>query len=144
MQERLITTDPGVGVYVDGVYLGRQVGQHWNLFNVERVEVPRGPQGTLYGRNSIGGAVNIVTAPPGSDPGARVAARVGFRGRMNAAFHGDANLTGTVAATLSGSVRRRGGVGAFLNLPDVDGRSARRAKRRRPSPSPGSRWQCSP
>ena len=39
---------------------------------------------------------------------------------MNAAFHGDANLTGTVAATLSGSVRRRGGVGAFLNLPDVD------------------------
>ena len=120
MQDHLITTDPGVGVYVDGVYLGRQVGQHWNLFNVERIEVLRGPQGTLYGRNSIGGAVNIVTAPPGSDPGARVAARVGFRGRMNAAFNGDANLTGTVAATLSGSVRRRGGVGACLNLPDVD------------------------
>ncbi|MXX29325.1 MAG: TonB-dependent receptor plug domain-containing protein, partial [Gammaproteobacteria bacterium] len=46
MQDHLITTDPGIGVYVDGVYLGRQVGQHWNLSNIERVEVLRGPQGT--------------------------------------------------------------------------------------------------
>ena len=46
-QDHLITTDPGVGVYVDGVYLGRQVGQHWNLRNIERIEVLRGPQGML-------------------------------------------------------------------------------------------------
>lgn len=39
LQDHLITTDPGVGVYVDGVYLGRQVGQNWNLTNIERVEV---------------------------------------------------------------------------------------------------------
>ena len=43
LQDHLITTDPGVGVYVDGVYLGRQVGQNWSLANIERVEVLRGP-----------------------------------------------------------------------------------------------------
>lgn len=118
-QDHLITTDPGVGVYVDGVYLGRQVGQHWNLSNIERVEVLRGPQGTLYGRNSIGGAINIVTAPAGDDPGARASVRLGSRGRADIHFHADANVTGELAATLSAGVSRRGGVGDFLRLPDA-------------------------
>ena len=118
-QDHLITTDPGVGVYVDGVYLGRQVGQHWNLANIERIEVLRGPQGTLYGRNAIGGAINIVTAPPGADPGARASVRTGTRGRFDAAVHSDANLARDVAMTVSGGVRRRGGVGKFLNVPDA-------------------------
>lgn len=121
-QDHLITTDPGVGVYVDGIYLGRQVGQHWNLSKVERIEVLRGPQGTLYGRNSIGGAVKIVTAPPGSDPGARASVRAGSRGRFDAHFHGDANLSDTLAVTFSAGVNRRGGVGEFLNLPESDTR----------------------
>jgi outer membrane receptor protein involved in Fe transport len=56
--------DPGVGVYLDGVYLARTVGANQDLPDVERVEILRGPQGTLFGRNTIGGAVSIVTHEP--------------------------------------------------------------------------------
>jgi len=57
--------DPGVGIYLDGVYLARTVGANQDLPDVERVEVLKGPQGTLFGRNTIGGAISIVTHDPG-------------------------------------------------------------------------------
>src|SRR5437879_2543760 len=57
--------DPGVGVYVDGVYYARTVGANQNLLDVERIEILNGPQGTLFGRNTIGGAISIVTRTPG-------------------------------------------------------------------------------
>src|SRR5580658_9329395 len=56
--------DPGVGVYVDGVYFARTVGANQDLLDVERIEILNGPQGTLFGRNTIGGAISIVTRTP--------------------------------------------------------------------------------
>ena len=56
--------DPGVGVYIDGVYLGRPQGLNAALYDVESIEVLKGPQGTLFGRNTEGGALNIVTKKP--------------------------------------------------------------------------------
>jgi len=59
--------DPGVGIYLDGVYLARSVGANQDLPDVERIEVLKGPQGTLFGRNTIGGAISIVTHDPGKE-----------------------------------------------------------------------------
>jgi len=59
--------DPGVGIYLDGVYLARTVGANVDMLDVERIEVLKGPQGTLFGRNSVGGAINIVTRQPGDE-----------------------------------------------------------------------------
>ena len=59
-----ITRDGGVGIYVDGVYMGRAQGLGIDMVDLARIEVLRGPQGTLYGRNTIGGAVNMVPQKP--------------------------------------------------------------------------------
>ena len=59
--------DPGVGIYLDGVYLARSVGANQDLSDVDHIEVLKGPQGTLFGRNTIGGAVSIITHEPGKE-----------------------------------------------------------------------------
>ena len=66
--DALQTFDPAVGVYVDDVYLSRIRGNQLDLLDVERIEVLRGPQGTLYGKNTIGGAIKFVSRKPGPGP----------------------------------------------------------------------------
>jgi len=116
LQDHIITTDPGVGLYVDGVYMGRQMGANLNLSNVERVEVLRGPQGTLYGRNSIGGAVNIITQKPGETQGYRVNLTAGSRERYAADFYGSFRLADDLNMSVMAAVDRRGGVGKALKI----------------------------
>lgn len=60
----ILTSDSPVSLYIDGVVIGRQAGAAFDLLDLERIEILRGPQGTLYGRNTIGGAVNLITAKP--------------------------------------------------------------------------------
>lgn len=81
--------EQGVGVYVDGVYLGRQQGLGAALLDVERIEVLKGPQGTLFGRNTEGGALSIVTRAPTGEFGLRARAGVGNYGSHNVSGHLD-------------------------------------------------------
>ena len=62
-----VTQDPAVAVYLNGVYLSRSTGLASDVADLERIEVLRGPQGTLYGRNTTGGALNLITAKPSRD-----------------------------------------------------------------------------
>ena len=73
-------SEQGVGVYLDGVYLARAAGAVFDLIDLERIEVLRGPQGTLFGRNTIGGALQLITKKPANDM--HVTAKAGY-GRFN-------------------------------------------------------------
>ncbi len=119
VQDHLIVVDPGVGVYIDGVYLGRQIGQNLDLINIERLEVLRGPQGTIFGRNSIGGAINIITKKPGDKDTARVSLEGGTRARVNGDFYLNSRVSDTLAMSASVSVKHRDGLGQFVNVPNA-------------------------
>ena len=114
LQDHMITTDPAVGIYLDGVYLGRNMGANMDLVTIDRVEVVRGPQGSLHGRNALGGAINVVTRQPVGANDGRVDIRVGSLGRRNAHFFADVGLHDTLAVAVSGGVKSRGGVGKAL------------------------------
>lgn len=96
--ETILTVDSPVGLYVDGVVLGRSSGAVFDMVDLERIEVLRGPQGTLYGRNTIGGAVNLISRKPTNEAGVDQMAGFGNFGlfqtktTLNTGNIGDAGL----------------------------------------------------
>ena len=100
--------EQGVGIYIDGVYLGRQHGLNASLFDVERIEVLKGPQGTLFGRNTEGGALSIVTKAPSGVFGGRATAGISNYGGYNADLHIDLPEYYNISLKADGVVQSQG------------------------------------
>lgn len=115
----LITSEPGVGLYLDGVYISRTTGALFDLMDVERVEVLRGPQGTLFGRNTIGGAIQVVSKKPHDQ--LELDAEVTFGEDNWYGARGTINfpITDTVSGRVSGMFRKRDGYVEAVNYDDV-------------------------
>ncbi|WOK38151.1 TonB-dependent receptor [Sphingomonas sp. C3-2] len=104
-QDPLWGFEPGVGLYVDDVYVARPQGAVLDIFDVERVEVLRGPQGTLYGRNTIGGAIKYVTKRLGND----------FTGKVRASYgsYDQIDLVGQVTVPLGDTLSIGGAIARY-------------------------------
>jgi outer membrane receptor protein involved in Fe transport len=108
---------PGVGLYVDGVWQDGFGFQQMNFAEMERVEVLRGPQGTLFGRNTNGGAVNMTTKLPADEFGARVKLDVGEFNRRDAQIAVDLPITDTLKTKFIGATFRNDGFIEGLTTP---------------------------
>jgi len=106
---------PGVGVYVDGVWQGGFGFQQTNFTEMERVEVLRGPQGTLFGRNTNGGAINITTRKPADEFGSRVSLGVGEFNRRD--------ITAAIDLPVSDTLKTKLMVSSFQNDGFLEGLS---------------------
>jgi iron complex outermembrane recepter protein len=91
--------NPAVGVYLDGVYLARTIGANQSLLDVERVEILKGPQGTLFGANTEGGAISIVTHTPGNEMKVTAQATGGSLDRRDFGFTADLPIIKDVLLT---------------------------------------------
>ncbi len=109
------TVDPGVGLYVDDVYIGNAVGATMALRDVESVQVLRGPQGTLFGRNTIGGAVIITTAAPGEEFGGTLRAGTGSDSLVDAFAAIDIPVSENFRTRTSVAMRKQDG---YVTRPD--------------------------
>jgi iron complex outermembrane receptor protein len=101
--------EPGVGLYVDDVYYATLTGAIFDLLDLDRVEVLRGPQGTLAGKNSIGGAVKLYSKRPTGDGSGFVSATYGSRDRMDLRASADFTLADDLFMRLSGVAKKQRG-----------------------------------
>lgn len=104
-----INTDPGVGVYIDGVYIARTVGAVVDLLDVGSIEILKGPQGTLFGRNTIGGAVNVTTARPTAEFGGKGELTLGTDRQVYARGVINMPLSSSLFSSVAFSVKSRDG-----------------------------------
>ncbi|MFY8350668.1 TonB-dependent receptor [Pseudoalteromonas sp. SSM20] len=122
-QDPLWGYEPGVGIYIDDVYLARPQGAVLDLLDVERVEVLRGPQGTLYGKNTIGGAIKYVTKEMTGDASFNVSASVGSYNQRDVKLTGQYPLIqDTLYVGVGYANLNRDGFGEYLqsDLPNQD------------------------
>ncbi|MFN3862126.1 MAG: TonB-dependent receptor [Roseateles sp.] len=107
--------DPGVGIYFDDVYIARPQGALLDVYDVQRVEVLRGPQGTLYGKNTVGGAVKYVSKPLPQNTEGQVTLATGSYGQVTAkGAVGTAVADGQLRMRLAGASLNRDGYGKNL------------------------------
>jgi iron complex outermembrane receptor protein len=101
--------EPGVGIYVDDVYYATLTGSLLDLLDLDRVEISRGPQGTLAGRNSIGGAVKLYSKKARGDGSGYLSGTYGSRKRIDLRGSADMKLADNLFMRLSGVAKRQGG-----------------------------------
>lgn len=101
--------DQAVGIYVDGVYIGRSVGSLFDVVDLEQVEVLRGPQGTLYGRNTVGGAIKLTSVKPQFENGGDVRVTLGNNARYDVRATGNLAISDRTAVRVTGLLRERDG-----------------------------------
>ncbi|MFU8832286.1 MAG: TonB-dependent receptor [Wenzhouxiangella sp.] len=118
-QDPVAGFEAGVGIYIDDVYLNRPQAAVLEIYDVERIEVLRGPQGTLYGRNTIGGAVKYVTRRLGHQPAASVRGSIGSYSQRDLVVSGEMPLGDSFAVGASIASFNRDGFGTNL-FQDVD------------------------